>query len=628
MQELANKIWQNQNFHNAAQKIRAAWLARELKLEYETPDLATILKSIQASAILASSQNQDHRSSAFILATCAYDLTHSHSTPLDHALRVILTRLDNLPSLKTKDDINNSKPKLPPSLIIEEMHAFEAREISINEEKLTLTRFQKKLWKSLTSNHKTAISAPTSAGKSFVLQKYISHYLPIKKTALYIVPTRALITQVANDLYKAFSLLDHDFPSEILTISVEPNEPIPETVIFVMTQERAQLLLANHPSFKPQVLIVDEAHSISDGARGVLLQNVIDEAFRRSPNSQVLFASPMIENLDIFSKLFGADDIISITSTEPAVSQNFIKIKIDDYRSGKFSISEAEPTDRTQFPLGSVHLSQKLTTRAKILSRIPVHLSDGSVNIIYANGADEAERIAINIATLLRSRPNTKERDALAEISIESVHESYAMAACLRKGVAFHYGEVPALLRRSIEQAMTDGHLDYLVCTSTLLQGVNLPAKNIFLLNPEKGSNKSIKPTDFWNLAGRAGRLLREFQGNIFLIEYDKWKLKPLDKPKKEPVVSALEKTVKEDNLELLRTIRNRTLSVQSNNPDVESAFVRLFTDSRTGKIDTTLQRLGLPTSTGRGAYIKKALIDIHDTISLPDEILRQSPNI
>ena len=78
---------------------------------------------------------------------------------------------------------------------------------------------------------------------------------------------------------------------------------------------------------------------------------------------------------------------------------------------------------------------------------------------------------------------------------------------------------MPTQLRRAVEEAVTKGHVDYLVCTSTLLQGVNTSGTQH--LHVPTGARK-VSPAglrrDFWNLSGRAGRLRREFQGNIFLI--------------------------------------------------------------------------------------------------------------
>lgn len=72
--------------------------------------------------------------------------------------------------------------------------------------------------------------------------------------------------------------------------------------------------------------------------------------------------------------------------------------------------------------------------------------------------------------------------------------------------------------------------IDYMFCTSTLLEGVNLPAQNIFILNNTIGLRK-FTDVDFWNLAGRAGRLSKELSGNIICVRLDsnKWNVKESD---------------------------------------------------------------------------------------------------
>ena len=58
-----------------------------------------------------------------------------------------------------------------------------------------------------------------------------------------------------------------------------------------------------------------------------------------------------------------------------------------------------------------------------------------------------------------------------------------------------------------------------LVCTSTLIEGVNLSCQTIVLRGPRKGIGHPMEAHDFWNLAGRAGRWGDEFQGNIICID-------------------------------------------------------------------------------------------------------------
>src|SRR4030095_7169206 len=142
-----------------------------------------------------------------------------------------------------------------------------------------------------------------------------------------------------------------------------------------------------------------------------------------------------------------------------------------------------------------------------------IALCKGQANLIYANGADEAEDVALRLSRQIEVKNPSSRLLALAKLAKESVHPSYLLAECVLKGIGFHYANIPTQLRQEIEFAFSANELKYLVCTSTLLQGVNLPAKNIFMLKPTRGQGKPLESADFWNLAGRAGRLRREFQG-------------------------------------------------------------------------------------------------------------------
>jgi hypothetical protein len=105
------------------------------------------------------------------------------------------------------------------------------------------------------------------------------------------------------------------------------------------------------------------------------------------------------------------------------------------------------------------------------------------------------------------------------------IHEEYHLLDCLRKGIAYHYGSMPNIARISVEDLFRDGSIPFIVCTSTLLEGVNLPAKNIFIDTPKLG-NTLMDGRSFWNLVGRAGRLMKDFSGNIYCVDPETW-----DKP-------------------------------------------------------------------------------------------------
>src|ERR1019366_7619849 len=86
---------------------------------------------------------------------------------------------------------------------------------------------------------------------------------------------------------------------------------------------------------------------------------------------------------------------------------------------------------------------------------------------------------------------------------------------------------MPTLLRSEIERLFKEGTIRFLVCTSTLVEGVNLACRTIVVRGPRKGRTKPMGPHDFWNLAGRAGRWGQDFNGNIVCVDTNRLGLWP-----------------------------------------------------------------------------------------------------
>ncbi|MFK4533473.1 hypothetical protein ABIA00_001656 [Bradyrhizobium ottawaense] len=626
--ELSNRVWESLEFHEAVRLVEVAWLKRELGVtEGDGIPLEKAEKLVRAAAILACSDQQSHRETAFRAATCVYDLVGCAELPMDQALRVVLSRLGNFPSLATKSDVDTALPHLPFSLVTEELEKAAARSVTINEERLVFTNFQYNLWSKLSAKERIALSAPTSAGKSFVLQNYLvsvfSESEPL--TIVYIVPTRALIAQVALDLGVFFRDAGAKSTPDIVTIPPDSETTLPERAIYVMTQERVQLTLASHPEVAAGIVVVDEAQSISDGARGVLLQWVLDDLLSRSSKAQVLFASPNVRNLNVFAHLFGLEDVKQVSSSEPTVAQNFLTVKITSKTKGRVSIIRT--SQGTEVEVAQIEVGHPLASRVEMLVHVAAKLGQRRANIVYANGAADTEKIAMQLADLFSEREPTAELTALSDLAHEVVHPNYVLGECVKRGVAFHYSNIPTQLRRAVENAVAKGQVDYLVCTSTLLQGVNLPVRNIFMCQPERGKSHPLDSTDFWNLSGRAGRLRREFQGNIFLIDYPRWKTQPLQGPKDAVITPAIQSTLRDSQAQLIRVMRNQAQPGRGDDPALETAFGRLFSDFKRGHLNGTLARAGFGESAAATEFVN-ALVAADGQISLAPEVIRLSPNI
>ena len=96
------------------------------------------------------------------------------------------------------------------------------------------------------------------------------------------------------------------------------------------------------------------------------------------------------------------------------------------------------------------------------------------------------------------------------------VHEDFELISFLEKGIAIHHSDLDTFTKRQIEECFRNenSNLNMVFCTSTLLQGVNLKAENLFFL-AARGQFTNAE-LDKKNLFGRVGRLGSKLQGNIF----------------------------------------------------------------------------------------------------------------
>lgn len=402
---------------------------------------------------------------------------------------------------------------------------------SASGETLCLNRFQKAVWDSALQDTWVSISAPTSAGKSFVIKKLIEDLAKSRATgtAVYIVPTRALIQEVETDFIGYFK--GHSASSVAVS-----SMPLVDAVdaarfnVLVLTQERFHLLQSARPELKVDLLVVDEAHKLGDKQRGVLLQQVIDRSVSANPSVRVIFASPHTVNPGIVLEAAPAGATRKeLCVDQVTVNQNLLWAKQKPRKPIEWTLSLV--ADRRAHELGSFALVDKPNPESKRLPFVAHALGEGGGNLLYVNSAADAEKVASQLYELLPSDFLSAESKAqvtpLIDLAKSTIHNGYALAKVLKRGVAFHYGNMPYLMRTEIERLFRDGHVSYLVCTSTLLEGVNLPCRNIFVRGPKTGPGNPMTPSDFWNLAGRAGRWGSEFQGNVICIDVTREDLWP-----------------------------------------------------------------------------------------------------
>lgn len=407
----------------------------------------------------------------------------------------------------------------------------ERNSIIVNEHKYLLTDFQMQIWTSMDSEKIIGISAPTSAGKSFViLLKLLDKLSKENFDIVYIIPTLSLLNQVSEDFNKTIKKLGIQ-NCRVSNSFVEKTDD-PNNYIFVLTQEKAISAFSDERNTfsKDIVLVADEIQNIErikedNDERAKVLFDTLNE-FRYKDNvKQVVISGPRIDDIEATGKsIFGVEtkDITSVDSPVLNLTYSICKDKSTYYLKQYCALTD-RPLTR---PITNAEIIEgygKKTYDEKYLSYLNAFADKfkGQQNIIFSPTASTARRVACSLE--IDNEVDSRITD-LIDYYKQTIHADYSMCQTLGKGVAYHHGKLPDHVRRTIENAIHNKWVTNIACTTTLLQGVNLPAQNIIVRNPhlylkKKPDSAELSNYEMANLRGRAGRLLKDFIGRTFVLD-------------------------------------------------------------------------------------------------------------
>lgn len=484
---------------------------------------------ILAGSILSRSDERRHQEAALRIATSA--LLLGSKMPVKDAGAILFEKLANHRAIDLGAERDLVAPDLHDRLGVSQRLEAQRRSldhsilVDATGQRLLVNQFQLEFWEGAERRDTwMSASAPTASGKTFLVSNWLVNNLKAAgyHTAVYLAPTRALVTEVEGSLRQTLKEFG-DTAIEVTSLPLAEKFITAESgtgkTIFVLTQERLHLLLnALHEDMGVDLLVVDEAHKIGDSQRGVVLQDAVERLTRINPTLRAVFISPATQNPS--ELLEDAPDGLarqSVESDVPTVLQNVIYAEQVPRKPKEWNLKLRD--GEQLLDLGTLSLSSKPLGLRKQLAFIAAAAGKRGGTLVYANGPAEAEELALLISQLADPVDDEEnELSDLADLIRKCVHRRYQLAPLVEKGVAFHYGNMPSLVRLEVERLFRNGKLRFLVCTSTLIEGVNLSCRTIVVRSPKKGRGTPMEPHDFWNLAGRAGRWGNEFQGNIICI--------------------------------------------------------------------------------------------------------------
>lgn len=337
------------------------------------------------------------------------------------------------------------------------------------EEQLVFHRSQAEIYRRLLDGESIIVSAPTSFGKSRIIDAMIA--IERYDNIAVVVPTIALIDETRRRLssYK-------DKYKVVTQIGQEPQEKN----IFVFTAER---LIAYEKLPNIDFFVVDEFYKLGafreDETRTIALNHAFYRLYKQG--GQFYMLGPNIKQIP--------------DGLEDGYHCHFYPTSFTTVASDVVEIFDWDD-DLERL----VHLATDINEQTLIYCKSPKRVN-----------------------TVVRALVEGKVSKPIADFSgavewvAENFHPDWIYQVGLSCGIGMHHGKLPRSLAQYSVKEFNEGRLNFLVCTSTLIEGVNTKAKNVVILDNIVGG----QPYDFFtfnNIKGRSGRMFQHFVGRVYIF--------------------------------------------------------------------------------------------------------------
>ena len=267
-----------------------------------------------------------------------------------------------------------------------------------------------------------------------------------------------------------------------------------EKIVLIMTQERLfKLIYDRKRNLKIDVLLIDEAHNIFErGSRAFLLAKTIYLLKNRNQELIIKYFSPIIDSSNNLKLKNDTNYNLEQLKINP-------KMKVEKYYYADFFIKKEYIYD--QF-LNEFYCCGGLNYIDKYEYIIQ---NASSKNLIYLNRPKHIKDELLKMEKYLPNNTNDS-IEKICKTLEDYVGKDYDLIDYIRKGIVYHFGAMPDNVRNYVEKCVKEEeNLKYIFCTSTLLEGVNMPFNKLFILDLKKGRS-NLTYHHLKNLIGRVNR--------------------------------------------------------------------------------------------------------------------------
>lgn len=383
------------------------------------------------------------------------------------------------------------------------------------------------------------IEMPTSGGKTllaeFKILQALNQFDHDNGWVAYVAPTKALVSQITRRLRKDFnSKIKVEQLSSAVEIDAFEDNMLSSNKrsfdVLVATPEKLNLVIRNKKVPRPLALIVmDEAHNLEDTERGLRIELLLATVKSDCQTTNFLLLMPYVDNAETLSRWLSSDinsgKSISIGSTPWQPNERIVglykKSVVNDSIRGNWEIvfKTLTTTPKTlnlgrKFTIkGRKHFSLPQSSANKIIltAAISKIMSERGTSLAIGRTTDDSWNMARKISPTLDLLSPLPDEILLVQKYLKSeISPNFELIDMLSRGVAVHNAGLSDETRELIEWLAEEGLLKVLCATMTVAQGINFPVSSVFIQSislPSVGNSRDMTPREFWNLAGRAGRI-------------------------------------------------------------------------------------------------------------------------
>lgn len=385
-----------------------------------------------------------------------------------------------------------------------------------------------------------AVEMPTSGGKTllaeFKLLQALNQFDKENGWVAYVAPTKALVSQITRRLRKDFN---KNIKVEQLSAAVEIDSYESELLessgrsfdVIVSTPEKLNLVIKNRKVSRPLALVVmDEAHNIEDLERGLRIELLLAAIKTDCPTANFLLMMPYVENAEVLSRWLANDlasgKSISIGSTPWKPSERVVGlyekisckgrgnwclefdtlITMSDsiHFSGKYLVNGEHHFGKAYSKVGTTDMTAAM---AKELSVMGTCLAIARTTEFSWNMARDLEKDMTELPEDFHGLQNIR---LVQKYLADEMGEEFELIQMLNKGIGVHNASLMDEIKELMEWLAEENCLKVLCATTTIAQGINFPVASVCIQSislSAPGYSKNMSHREFWNLAGRAGRI-------------------------------------------------------------------------------------------------------------------------